>query len=242
VADGTIDGNYSSTGAAAYPAACATDVLQSALLDYWRLRLLRDGAGVGTLVPGSEPILTLFISPEASRSLMVQDSAAREDIRYSNPSALLTTLGAKIYRGFSHVTDMFARRFTCSGGTYTEVAPFEEAATDVTPKKAEIRAAYLNAPYEEAVIWHPDLYHCMVPRPENSPGGGTSFDPGSYTGEFKWANIADQDGTNVFNTMGRWYGKMWCAPMKVRPELGVAFVYRRCNSEMAALPTTCNYS
>jgi hypothetical protein len=64
----------------------------------------------------------------------------------------------------------------------------------------------------------------------------------SYTGEYIWANIPDHTGINVFRSMGKWYGRMWEAPLLVRPELGVSFIHRRCHSEMAAVPTTCVYS
>ena len=241
VADGSIDGNYSSSTATAYPSACATDILQDALLEYWYFRLIRDGAGDGQLIPGSEPILTLVCSPELSRSLVVQDSNVREDIRYAQPGTLMNRLGAKIMKGFAHVIDPFPRRFTCSGGTYTQVAPFASDNKTILTG-AELNSSYLNAPYEEATIYHPDLYTCLVPRPITNPGGGTSFDPVSYTGEWRWANLADVDGTNVFNSMGRWYGRLWSAPLKVRPELGVSFIYRRCQTEMSAIPTTCVYS
>lgn len=241
VADGSIDGNYSATIASSYPAACATDILQHGLLDYWWARLVRDGAADRTISPGGEPVLRLILGPETSRSLMVQNSSSREDIRYANPQNLMGQLGAKVFRGFAHVIDPFPRRFTCSGGTYTEVAPFaSESKTVLTG--AELNSSYLNAPYEEATIFSPDLYTCLVPRPISSPGAGTSFDPVSYTGEWIWANLADQDGTNVFRSQGRWYGRMYCAPLLARPELGVSFVFRRCNTEMAAVPTTCVYS
>jgi len=241
VANGGMSGNFSSSTATSYPAACATDILQHGMLDYWYYRLIRDGAGDRTLVPGGEPILRLIISPETSRALMVQDTNVREDIRYGNPGSLLTQLGSKIFRGFAHVIDPFPRRFTCTGGVYTEVLPFEAVAGDVLTG-GELRAAYLNAPYEESTIFDPELFTSLVPRPISRPGAGQEFDPVSYTGEYIWANIPDHTGINVFRSMGKWYGRMWEAPLLVRPELGVSFIHRRCHSEMAAIPTDCVYS
>jgi hypothetical protein len=243
VANGAIAGNFSATGATSYPAECATDVLQQALLDYWYARLYRDGAADGAVgQEGGAPILPLVIGPEASRALMVQNDNDRSDLQYGAPRELLKGLFAsRTYRNYAHIVTPFPRRFTCAQGVYTEVAPFEaEAKTILTG--GELAAAYLNAPYEEATIWNRDVMHHMVPSPTSSPGGGTSFDPVSYTGEWVFNNVKGTNGENVFGSYGRFYGRMFVAPMPVRPELGVSIVFRRCNPEMAAVPSTCVYS
>jgi hypothetical protein len=82
----------------------------------------------------------------------------------------------------------------------------------------------------------------MVPSPTANPGGGTSFDPVSYTGEWIWNNVKGVEGENAFGSYGRFYGRMFVAPRPVRPELGVSLVFRRCNQDLAALPSTCTYS
>jgi hypothetical protein len=243
VCDGTLYGNSTSSMAAAYPAACATDVLQQPVLDAWYSRLYRDGAAAGAVgMNGSAPILPLIIGPEASRALLLQDTNIRADLRDAAPSKLITGLYvSNTFRNYAHVITPYPRRFTCSGGAYTEVAPFtSESATVLT--KAEVAAAYQNAPYEEAIVWNRNVITHMVPRPISNPGGNTSFDPVSYTGEWRWANIADQDGTNVFNSQGRFYGRLYVSPRPVHPEFGVSYVFRRCNTELAALPSTCTYS
>lgn len=244
VANGSLQGNMTDTVAAAYPAECATDVLQQVSLDYYYYLLIRDGAHEGALGRnGAAPILPLIIGPEASRALLVQGDADRQDIRWSSDSdELLKTLAVnRIYRNFAHVVDVFPRRFTCAGGTYTEVSPWSSVAATVG-NKAEVATAYRNAPYEEAIIFNREIWHQLVPRPWASGGSDTNFDPVSYTGEWVWKNIADQDGTNVFNTQGRWYGRMFAAAQRVKPELGVSIVFRRCNPELAAIPSPCNYS
>jgi hypothetical protein len=243
VCDGSLYGTSSSTMATAYPATCATDVLQQAVLDAWYARLYRDGAAVGAVgQEGGAPILPLIIGPEASMALKLQNSNIRTDYNYGSPRELMNGLFAStVTRNFAHIVTPFPRRFTCSGGTYTEVAPFtSENKTILTG--GELSAAYQNAPYEEAVVFNRELMTHMVPKPISNPGGGTSFDPVSYTGEWRWVNLADQDGTNVFNSMGRFYGRMFVAPKPVRPELGVSIVFRRCNPELASLPSSCTYS
>jgi hypothetical protein len=243
VADGTIDGNFTTTMATTYPAACATDVLQQALLDHYYARLYRDGAADGAVgMDGGAPILPLIVGPETSMALKMQDSNIRDDFRWGDGRELLKGLFvSRVQRNFAHIVTPFPRRFNCVGGTYTEVTPFaSEAKTVLTG--AELAAAYLNAPYEEAIIFNREIYSHMVPRPISNPGAGQSFDPVSYTGEWVWRNLMDVDGTNIFGSQGRWYGRLHVAPRPVRPELGVAIVFRRCNPEMAAVPSACAYS
>jgi hypothetical protein len=243
VANGTLYGNNTATGATSYPAACATDVLQQALLDAYYAILYRDGAVEGAVgMDGGAPILPLIIGPEASRALLNQNSNDRSDLQYGKPLELLKGLFvSKTYRNFAHIITPFPRRFTCAGGAYTEVPPFtSESKTVLTG--AELSAAYKNAPYEEATIWNRTVMNHMVPRPISSPGGGTSFDPVSYTGEWMWANLPDQDGTNVFRSQGRFYGRLFVSPRPLYPERGVSIVFRRCNPDLAAIPSTCVYS
>jgi hypothetical protein len=241
VADGSIDGNFTSTIATAYPSACATDVLQQAVLDYYYMVLVRDGAVDGAVGnEGGQPILPLICSPELSNALLVQNDAVRQDLRWANPSELMKPLGvSRVLKGFAHVIDTFPRRFQCVNGTYTEVAPFESAAKTVLTG-AEVASAYTNAPYEEATIFSRDLWTQLVPMPKSTAGAGTSFNPVSYTGEWLWKNFDSSE--NVFQSVGRWYGRMFSAALKVRPEFGVSFVYRRCNPSLAALPSSCAYS
>ena len=243
VCDGSLFGTNSTTMAGTYPALCATDVLQQPLLDAWYARLYRDGSTSGSVgMNGGAPILPLIIGPEASHALIRADSNQRGDMHYGAPLELMKGLFvAKTIFNYAHIITPFPRRFTCTGGAYTEVAPFTAASATILTK-GEVASAYENAPYEEAIIWNRKVMKHLVPRPMPSPGGGTSFDPVSYLGEWLWRNIADQDGTNVFNTMGRFYGRMFVAPAPIKPELGVAIVFRRCNPSLNAVPTTCVYS
>jgi hypothetical protein len=242
VADGSYPGNYSSTQAATYPAVCPTDVLQQTLLNFWYAYLLREGAAEGAIGQDNGPILPLIIGPETSDALIRQSTNGRTDIQYAEPKLLMKSVTAsKIYRGFAHVITPFPRRFTCADGTFTEVAPYaSENKTVLTG--AEQAAAYQNAPYEEATIYNKLVLSHMVPNMRSSPGGGTSFDPVSYLGDWVWRNIADQDGTNVFNSQGRFYGRSFVSPKPIHPEFGVSIVFRRCVPDLAEIPTTCVYS
>ena len=246
VADGTLDGNYTATTATAYPSdACPVDVLQQATLDSWYDTLVRDGAAASGQygMDSGAPIIPLVCSSELSRALLVQNSDARNDLRYATPGELLKPMSVRrIFRGIAHVIDPFPRRFNCVQGAFTEIAPFtSEAKTVLTG--AEVSSTWKNAPYEEATLGDiRELWTQLVPRPITSPGAGTSFGPNNYMGDFVWRNIAERSGVNIFNKMGRWYGELKAAKLLVRPEMGASFVYRRCNSELAAIPSTCNYS
>jgi hypothetical protein len=70
---------------------------------------------------------------------------------------------------------------------------------------------------------------------------GATFSADTYTGEYKWLNDVNKD-DNVWGSYGQWFARLWAAAQGVSPELGVAIVYRRCNEDMEALPSTCVYS
>ena len=241
VADGSLSGNHTSTIATTYPAACATDVLQQELLNYWYFRLVRDGAASGAVGgSASSPVLPLLCSYEVSNYLLKQNDADREDLRYAKPGELITNLSAtRVFQNFAHVTIPFPRRFTCSQGTYTEVAPFTSDNKTVLTG-GELNEDYLNAPFEEAIIHNRQLWTQLVPRPMTMAADAT-FGADTYTGEWKWLNDVNKT-DNVWGTYGQWFGRMWAAAMGVKPELGVSIVYKRCDPLMAALPSTCTYS
>jgi hypothetical protein len=70
----------------------------------------------------------------------------------------------RTYRGFIHIIDPYPRRFTCSGGVYTEIPAFNTVAA-TKGQKAEINTAYETAPHEELVIFDPQVYTSLIPRP-----------------------------------------------------------------------------
>jgi hypothetical protein len=59
------------------------------------------------------------------------------------------------------------------------------------------------------------------------------FDPLSYTGDFKWKNIANET-TNPDGTIGYFRGVLASASKRVKTRFGMACVYRRTSLVPAA--------
>lgn len=236
-----VDANYattSSTTGATYAAVCPTSILTQGVLNWSKGKLIRDGAVFGALgKEGGMPIMTLLTSMETSDRLIFENDDIRQDLRWGKPSELLAAYGVeRTYRGFYHVIDPFPRRFTCAGGVYTEVAAFSTAAA-TKGTKAIVNTSYESAPYEESVIFHPDVYTSLIPEPVTNPAPNFRFDPVSYLGDWRLKNILDRicnpDGTIVYHR-----GILAHAPEPIHPERGWAFVHLRCDPA-ANLVTSC---
>lgn len=226
------------TQAAAYPAVCATSVLTQGILNQLKMKLMRDGAGQSAMgMNDGEPILTLVCSPETSDNLIFLNPDIRQDIRWGKPSELLAPFGAvRDYRGFYHLKDMYARRFSCSGGVYTEIATFSSAAA-TKGTKDEINPSYESAQYEESFIYDRTVFNQLIPEPITSPGANITFDPVNYTGDWVYLNIRDRI-CNPRGTIGFHQGILAAASEPVHPERGVAIVHRRCDPA-CNLVTSC---
>lgn len=216
-----------------YPAAQATLPLSLSQLDDFRLLLLRDGAA-GALPVKSDgiPVLIVVASPEAIGNIIRQNVAEKTTLDYAymgdGPEAkLLKAFGTSgAYRGFMFMSDLYPRRFTYAGGTYTEVPAFDTSAA-TKGLKAIPRTAYLTAPYEEAFIYDPTTFTQLVPTPITNPAPNFRFDPVTYTGEWKIQNILDRT-CNPDGNILHHRGILSAARMPVHPERGAALVYLRC--------------
>ena len=217
----------SSTQASVYPSSCPTSIMYMAMLQYWGLRLRRDGA-LGMGKENGTKVLTWICSAEASDDLIFRNPDIRQDLRWAEPSALLKALGVeRSYRGFFHLIDEYPRRFTCAlPGPPVEVAAFTTlSATKGT--KAELNSSWLNATAEESFIFEPTVMRQLIPRPITNPAPNFRFDPVNYMGVWTLKNIPDRtcnpDGNIIFHR-----GILAAGSMPVHPERGVAFVHNVC--------------
>ena len=143
------------------------------------------------------------------------------------------------FRGFTHIIDTHPRRWTFDG-TWTEVDPWEEVATEDGVKR-KLRAAYIEAPYTDSVIFLPNVMTMLHPRPISSVGSGTSFDPQTYVGDFKWLNVQNVDSASAYYNPDRAWGfyrsLMMSATKPVHPEFGVVIRHLRCPNDIGG--TAC---
>jgi hypothetical protein len=208
--------------------------ISNKILDSIYFRLVR--AGAGTNAYGREnarPVFALVCSSEASYALQTE-AGFRDDVRYNNAkvSELIAPLGVeKSFRGFYHLIDDLAPRFTItttSGtGVVTRVQPYTATGGIITPN-----AAYETAPYEAAYILHQDVMESQIPEPITGSNGLT-FDPVNYRGKFAWKNIPSVD-LNPDGTIGFFRGVLASASKPIKTEFGFVVLFQRTSATPAA--------
>jgi hypothetical protein len=235
---------YTSTTAATYPAACPNGTLDLGTLAYWRIRLIRDGAGRSALMRiNNAPILTAITSAETSGNILRLNATLRTDLNYAYMGAqsgalVLAAFGTQYtLGGFVFIDDMFPRRGNCVAGVFSEIAAYSlQAATK--GQKAELNSSWLTAPVEESFIFDPEVFLQLVPRPITNPAARFNFDPVNYTGDWAALNILDRK-CNPRGQILYHQAIMAAATSLIHPERGVAFLHTRCDPQ-CTLVSSCS--
>jgi hypothetical protein len=223
----------SSSGYSVVPVSALTQ----GILNWVRMRLLRDGAGAAAA--GREngaPVFTLVTSAETSDNIIRQNA---DDMRYTTAKVneLYAPLGVdRSYRGFYHVVDDFPRRFAAN---LVEVKPYVTAASLGLPAVEKgthyvINPAYETAPFEESIVFVKDVMRSLVPGTITSPGGNVTYEPQNYRGEFKFLNIRDRVG-NPDGNWGFFRGIMQSGSKPIHPEWGYSILHLRCGVDVGLL-------
>ena len=194
------------------------------ILDKLRLKLNREGAKNSAYgMEKGAPVYGLVISSQASDFLYKEDGV-REDVRKNAGavSKLIEPLGVDgSFRGFYHLCDDLAPRMNIAGnGTATRIYP-----ETMTNGFLTSNPAYETAEFEVAYILHKEVMEVLIPE-SLSGAGPVSFDPVSYTGDFKWLNIKHED-KNPDGTIGHFRAVLASASKRIKPRFGVALVYKR---------------
>jgi hypothetical protein len=238
-----LNGTTLYEGTSSFPVQAPVSALTQGILNWARMRLLRDGAGVAAA--GKEngaPVFTLVTSAETSDNIIRQNA---DDFRYTTARVndLYAPLGVeRSYRGFYHVIDDFPRRFKIDGGAWVEIEPYIDATTAGVPavEKGEhyvINSEYETAPYEESIIFVKDVMRSLVPSVITSPGGNVVYEPQNYRGEFKFLNIRDRV-ENPDGTWGYFRGILQSGSKPIHPEWGYAIRHLRCGVDVGLLDCT----
>lgn len=217
-----------------YPATCPTQTLGLGLLDRYRLRMIRDGAASSSMFKqNGAPVITVIASPEWISNMIVANSDRRQDVRWAdsgkgNGARLLQMLGVnQTYDGFAFVADLFNRRFTCSGGVYTEVPAWIQRPAGKGVKYV-LNPAYASAPYEEIFLYDPMVMKQLIPQPITNPAPNFRFDPVSYVGDIKISNIPNEQ-CNPDGNILRHRVIMAAASEPMQTWKGYSFVALRCD-------------
>jgi hypothetical protein len=216
------------------PATAATYQINQALLDSIRSRAIRDGAGREPYaMKNGAPLLPLILSDEAQRTLLLNDASIRNDFNFammgkgSEGSKILQRWGVDTgYGGYLHIIDTKMPRWNFTGGAWVEV-PFYTTAAATIGTKQILNPDYLNAEYEDAFVWHPDVVHRMVPKTRTTVGADTTFGGFDYNGTVKWTNIPDLT-NNPLQNQGQWFAQLYAAYKPIKVQYGYVIRFRRC--------------
>jgi hypothetical protein len=204
--------------------------ISNKILDSLYFQLVRKGAAAESYgKENGRPVFALVCSSEASYALQTE-AGFRDDVRYNNAkvSELIAPLGVeKSFRGFYHLVDDLAPRFTISSGTATRVLPYV-----VNNGITSYNAAYDTASFEAAYIIHPQVMESQIPNPM-SGSNGLTFNPVNYRGDFKWTNILNEL-TNPDGTTGFFRGILASATKPIKTDMGYVILFKRDSTTPAA--------
>ena len=204
--------------------------ISNKILDSLYFQLVRKGAAAESYgKENGRPVFAVVLSSEASYALQTE-AGFRDDVRYNNAkvSELIAPLGVeKSFRGFYHLVDDLAPRFTIASGVPTRIQPYT-----VSNGVTSYNAAYDSADYEAAYIIHPHVMESQIPNPM-SGSNGLTFNPVNYRGDFKWTNILNEI-TNPDGTTGFFRGILASATKPIKTDFGYAILFKRTAATPAA--------
>lgn len=213
-----------SDSSASSSALLASANISNAVLDKAYFQLVRKGAGSNSYgKENGRPVFALVCSSEASYALQTE-AGFRDDVRYnaSKVSDLIAPLGVeKAFRGYYHLVDDLAPRFTIESNLYVRQQPYSVSAISAVTDNA----SYETAPYELAFIIHPEVMEYQVPTPF-SGSNGITFNPLNYRGDFKWTNILNEV-TNPDGNNGFFRGVLASASKPIKTDFGYAILFQR---------------
>lgn len=204
--------------------------ISNAILDKIYYQNVRKGAGRDAYGrENGRPVFALVCSSEASYALQTE-AGFRDDVRYNaaRVSELIAPLGVeKSFRGYYHMVDDLAPRYTIALGVLTRVLPYTVTLGIVTDNPA-----YETAPLEAAFVLHSEVMESQIPNPF-SGSNGLSFNACDYKGKFNWLNIASED-KNPDQTNGFFRGVLASASKPIKTEFGYVILFKRDSATPAA--------
>jgi hypothetical protein len=220
-----------------------TGHLDMGVLETFYLQIMREGPSVqGVNMDTQEPVLEIIMSYEQYRLLTLQNPTLLQNIQYAwmgakNDSPLLPgniPRKRKLFGNFVISIDPYPRRFAFTGGAYVEIPVWQSQATTKGTKRV-LNPAWQAAPYEETIIWTPDVFQSLAWNANPStPAPGWNFDPINSMGDWSIRNILERD-CNPDGTMIFWRALFGDATRPVNPDVGYSILSLRCNIPLSIL-------
>ena len=206
--------------------------ISNKVLDGVYFKLVRAGAGLKAYGrENGRPVFGLVLSSEASYALQTE-AGFRDDVRYNSAkvSDLIAPLGVeKAFRGFYHLVDDLAPRYSFAAGAYTRVPAYR---LNDTTGVIEPNPAYETAALEAAYVLHEEVMEALIPEPI-SGAVGLQFNPVNYKGDFRWTNIPNEV-TNPDGSIGFFRGILAAASKPIKTNFGHVIIFNRNSTTPAA--------
>ena len=204
--------------------------ISNKVLDGVYFKLVRAGAGLKAYGrENGRPVFGLVLSSEASYALQTE-AGFRDDVRYNSAkvSDLIAPLGVeKAFRGFYHLVDDLAPRYSFASGAYTRVPAYRLSSGVIEPNPS-----YETASYEAAYVLHEEVMEALIPEPI-SGAVGLQFNPVNYKGDFRWTNIPNEV-TNPDGSIGFFRGILAAASKPIKTNFGHVIIFKRDSTTPAA--------
>lgn len=232
------------------------DITQE-MLDETAAILIEEGADEGPFDDGwitfgpNGPIFTLQIGLRASAHILKRNAELRQDYRWAEAtkgeegSSIIRRLGAsKVIGNFRHLVVSHPSRANWVPGTgLVRVNTWVNDPTVTQGDAVMVNPEWLSADFEAVRVMSPNVFKDLIVRPINSAGGGTSWKPKSYMGEWQFVTGGNKIGTthclDPLEKYGRHYAEYKHAPEPVSPKHGRTIWFRRCTTTSECIRCAC---
>lgn len=212
----------------------------TAALNYSQLETIwaaiyREGGSVqGVNLETEGPVAVAIVSDETRLELLRNNPALASAINYAwmgarDDNPLLPggiPKKRKMFGSYVFYVDPYPRRFIISGGAYVEIPVWVSSAT-TKGNKQEINPDWVNAPYEETIIYHPDNFRSLAYNTMTNPAPTWEFNPINSMGDWSVRNILERDcnpdGDQIF-----WRAIFGDVAEPINPAVGYTCLHLRC--------------
>jgi hypothetical protein len=211
-----------------------TSPLTFGLLENIHQQLQYNGGSIKptAVIEDGTPVYTAVGSTYTFNQLKKQDANNRNDFQYASvidDKGILVKqigLGGKVYHGFIFAAIQFPPHYDIPAGAYVRRYPYASSAA-TRGNKWNPDPIYMNAAYEDTMVYHDDVLRVLIPKPQGNFGNITYEPEYSWAGEFVWRNIPDRI-CNIDRNIG-FFRALFAYGIKIeRPDLAFAVRHLRC--------------